>query len=61
VSGARQGAALGINGSLMALSQGVVPLLAGSVAGLLGIAAPFLIGAGLVLLAWLNLFVFMKR
>lgn len=61
VSGARQGAALGINGSLMALSQGIIPLLAGGISGLAGIQAPFLIGACLVLLAWLNLFVFMKR
>lgn len=49
----RQGSALGINGSLQALSQGVAPLLAGSLAGVFGINAVFIIGAGFVMSAWL--------
>ncbi len=61
VSAERQGAALGINGSLMALSQGIIPLCAGVVSALLGLVAPFFIGAGLVIGAWLILFVFLKR
>ena len=52
VSSQRQGAALGINGSLMALSQGLAPLLAGVLAGAFGIGAVFVIGSGLVALAW---------
>jgi DHA1 family tetracycline resistance protein-like MFS transporter len=52
----KQGAALGINGSLQALSQGVIPLLAG-VAGGMGLATPFILGAGLVVVAWGVLFV----
>ncbi len=61
VSPAKQGAALGINGSLMALSQGIIPLLAGGFSGLLGIRSPFIAGAFLVILAWFILFVFLKR
>ena len=60
VSSSKQGAALGINGSLMALSQGIVPLIAGF-SGSIGIAAPFLIGAFLISFSWMNLFVFSKR
>ncbi|HEY0010651.1 MAG TPA: MFS transporter [Candidatus Paceibacterota bacterium] len=52
----RQGAALGINGSLMALAQGVIPLLAGAGTGLLGIRLPFVAGALLILSAWYVLF-----
>ena len=61
VSPKKQGAALGINGSLMALSGGMVPLLAGVISGLLGLQAPFIVGALLVTTAWLTLFVFLKR
>lgn len=61
VSPKKQGAALGINGSLMALSQGTVPLLAGGISGLLGLRAPFLVGTSLIILAWFNLFIFSKR
>lgn len=61
VSPKKQGAALGINGSLMALSGGIVPLLAGAVSGILGLQAPFFVGAFLVATAWLTLFVFLKR
>ena len=61
VSADRQGAALGINGSLMALSQGTIPLLAGVFSGSFGVSASFLAGSSLVCMAWLILFVFMKR
>ena len=52
VSPEKQGAALGINGSLMALSQGTIPLIAGGASGLLGLQSPFLLGALLVSSAW---------
>lgn len=61
VSAERQGAALGINGSLMALSQGLIPLFAGAFSGGFGVSASFLAGGVLVFTAWLILFVFMKR
>jgi len=61
VSPAKQGAALGINGSMMALAQGAVPLCAGIIAASVGIQYSFLAGATCVLAAWLVLFVFMKR
>lgn len=52
----KQGAALGINGSLMALAQGSVPLLAGVGAGAIGIKTPFIAGGIFVFLAWVVLF-----
>ncbi len=52
VSNERQGAILGISGSVSALSQGIAPLFAGFIGGSLTIKAPFLVGAGLVLGAW---------
>lgn len=52
VSAEKQGAALGINGSLGALSNGLVPLLAGFGSGFLGITVPFFCGGLLVVLAW---------
>jgi DHA1 family tetracycline resistance protein-like MFS transporter len=61
VSSERQGAALGINGSLMALSQGTIPLVAGAFSGGFGVSASFLAGGSLVFAAWLTLFVFMRR
>jgi DHA1 family multidrug resistance protein-like MFS transporter len=48
----RQGAALGLNGSLQALSQGLAPLLAGSLAGVFGITSVFLIGGAFVFAAF---------
>ena len=45
VSEDKQGAALGINGSLMALAQGVVPLVAGVGTGVIGLTSPFIAGA----------------
>ena len=61
VSSERQGAALGINGSLLALSQGLIPLVAGLGSGIIGLTAPFIAGAILVCIAWSILFVFSRR
>lgn len=52
VGAGKQGAALGINGSLMALAQGIIPLLAGVGTGILGLRLPFVAGAVLVVVAW---------
>lgn len=52
----RQGAALGINGSLLALAQGAVPLLAGGLTGAFGIKIPFLLGGLVMAGAWAVLF-----
>ena len=52
----RQGVALGINGSLIALAQGVSPFLAGLGSSALGVATPFVIGSVLVFSAWGVLF-----
>ncbi len=56
-----QGAALGINGSLMAFSQGIIPIVAGTVTALIGLTAPFIIGGLFVVMSWLVLFVFTRR
>ena len=61
VSAHKQGAALGINGSLIALSQGIIPLLAGIVSGVVGIATPFVAGSALVFFAWSILFLFKRK
>lgn len=60
VSADKQGAALGINGSLLALAQGVIPLAAGFGSSLIGIAAPFIAGGLVVLAAWGTLFLAKK-
>ncbi len=52
VSKERQGAALGISGSLQALSQGVAPLIAGVLAGIWGISSPFILGTVFIFGAW---------
>lgn len=52
VSEHKQGAALGINGSLMALAQGIIPLIAGAGTGLIGLTAPFVAGGFLIMSAW---------
>jgi multidrug resistance protein len=57
VSPDKQGAALGINGSLMAFSQGIIPIVAGFGAGIVGLKAPFVAGGILIALAWSVLFV----
>ncbi len=48
----KQGLALGINGSLSALSQGITPLLGGILGGLLGVGVPFIIGGLCIFYAW---------
>ena len=57
----KQGAALGINGSLLAFAQGVIPLFAGAGSAVFGVAIPFIAGAFFIFCAWLNLFVLMRR
>lgn len=61
VSAEKQGAALGINGSLLALSQGVIPIIAGAVSGFIGIQAPFIAGAVFIVISWFVLFVFLRQ
>lgn len=56
VSHDRQGAVMGINGSLSAFSQGAIPLVAGGVAALIGITATLLIGALFFGAAWYVLY-----
>lgn len=56
VSSEKQGAALGINGSLMALAGGIAPLLAGVGSGFLGISTAFIIGMFLIFCGWVALF-----
>jgi len=57
----RQGVALGINGSLSALSQGLVPVFGGLIGGLLGVQAPFLIGGMCILYAWYGIRLFKMK
>jgi MFS family permease len=52
VSKDRQGVALGINGSLSALSQGIVPVLGGAIGGILGVRFPFILGGVCIFYAW---------
>ena len=61
VSAEKQGAALGINGSLLAFSSGVIPLIAGVGSGVIGLQLPFVAGGILIAISWLVLFVFMRR
>ena len=56
VSPSKQGAAMGINASLSALAQGLVPALAGLISALLGISFPYVIAGVCMLFAWQNLF-----
>ncbi len=51
VSPERQGAALGINGSLQALTQGIAPLASGIISGIFGLAFSFVVGAALALVS----------
>lgn len=57
----KQGVALGINGSLSALSQGIVPLLGGLLGGLLGVSVPFLVGGLCIFYAWYGVLSFRKK
>lgn len=52
VSPEKQGASLGINGSLQAFSQGAVPLVSGTMAALLGIPTTLIIGSFFFFVAW---------
>lgn len=56
VSADKQGAALGINGSLSALASGTVPAIAGGMTALIGISVPYFIAGICILFAWKNLF-----
>ncbi len=51
----KQGVALGINGSLSALSQGLVPLFGGVISGLLGLSTPFIVGGICIFYAWMGI------
>jgi len=57
----KQGAALGINASLVALGTGLAPILAGVAAALLGVRMPFLVGACCILIAWFVLLSYLRR
>ncbi len=57
----KQGVALGINGSLSALSQGITPLLGGVIAGLFGISMPFIIGGVCIFYAWYGVLQFKMK
>ncbi len=61
VSPEKQGAALGINGSLIAFSQGVIPILAGVGSSVVGLSAPFVVGGIFVFSAWLVLFLSKRK
>ena len=61
VSAEKQGAALGISGSLQALAQGIVPLVAGVASGFIGIQIPFILGGILVLSGWATLFAVARK
>jgi predicted MFS family arabinose efflux permease len=52
VSSDKQGAALGINGSLMALAQGLAPIIAGIGTGFIGLKLPFITASVFIMSAW---------
>lgn len=56
VSADKQGAALGINSSLSALAQGLIPIFAGGITAFVGVSAPYVIAGVAILFAWKNLF-----
>jgi DHA1 family tetracycline resistance protein-like MFS transporter len=60
VSKENQGLALGINGSLSALSQGVVPSVAGVLPMLFGIRSPFIVGSFAIVIAWITMTRYIK-
>ncbi len=61
VSKERLGLALGINGSLSALSQGLIPLLGGIIGSTLGVTAPFILGGLCMVYAWYGVLYFKGR
>jgi len=56
VSADKQGAALGINASLVALASGLAPIVMGVGSGLLGMHMPFVTAGFFILSAWCALF-----
>lgn len=52
----KQGTALGINGSLNALAQGVIPAISGGITALFGLSFPYILASICILFAWRNLF-----
>jgi predicted MFS family arabinose efflux permease len=56
VSADKQGAALGINASVIALASGSAPIVMGVSSGLLGVRMPFVTAAFFILTAWYALF-----
>src|SRR5262245_19773731 len=56
VSADKQGAALGINASLIALASGTAPIVMGVGSGLLGVHMPFVMAGFFILSAWCALF-----
>jgi DHA1 family tetracycline resistance protein-like MFS transporter len=61
VSAEKQGAALGINGSLMAFAQGVIPVFGGVIIAFVGLNPSFILGAMLIFASWGVLFLGAKR
>lgn len=57
----KQGVALGINGSLSALSQGIVPVVGGVIGGFLGVSFPFIIGGMCIFYAWYSVINFKMK
>ncbi len=57
----KQGIALGINGSLSAFSQGLVPLFGGVISGLFGVTIPFLVGGMCTIYAWYGVMQFKHK
>lgn len=60
VSKEKQGLALGINGSLSSLSQGVVPSIAGVLPIMFGIKSPFIVGSVAIIFAWMTMTRYIK-
>lgn len=56
VSNEKQGAAMGINGSLMALAQGLIPLVAGVITAFFGLKIAFVLGALCMLFSWVPIY-----
>jgi DHA1 family tetracycline resistance protein-like MFS transporter len=56
VSKEKQGAALGINGSLGAFAQGFIPTVIGVISSICGVIVPFLLGGLSIAIAWYVLF-----
>lgn len=61
VSKEKQGLALGINGSLGALSQGVVPTVAGVAASFVGVKSPFVFAFVTLFASWFTIINFLNK